>query len=124
MDDVHVTDLAWAAGVFDHGGYVIAKNRTLYLRVRFPFDRVQAMRFSRILGVGKLYGPYRRSNALVYQYELTGRGKVGKVIEMLRPYLTFSDRFERLLEPIGSSEREASSYLSLKEEAEPNLSAA
>ena len=27
-------NLAWAAGVFDYGGYIKEKNRTLYLRVR------------------------------------------------------------------------------------------
>jgi hypothetical protein len=117
MTEVAAFNTAWAAGVFDHGGYVKGKNRTLYLRVPFPFDGPKAMRFRETLGIGKVYGPYRRGRRLEWQYELTGRAHVFKVLVMLYPYLTRPCRYEGLLDSTGSSVREASSYL-YKEEAE------
>ena len=117
MPEIIDTIIAWAAGVFDHGGYVTQKNRTLYLRVSFPFDRAKAIRFRETVGLGKVYGPYRRGKKLEWQYELTGRANVSKVLVMLYPYLTRPCRYEGLLDSRGSSFREASSYL-LKEEAE------
>ena len=117
MTEVAAFNTAWAAGVFDHGGYVREKNRTLYLRVSFPFDGAKAMRFRDTLGVGKVYGPYRRGRRLEWQYELTGRANVFKVLVMLYPYLTRPCRYDGLLDRTGSSVREASSFL-LTEEAE------
>lgn len=121
LDEQHIA-IAWAAGVFDHGGYVREKNRTLFLRVSFPFDRVKAMRFREILGVGKIYGPYKRGKRLEWQYELTGRAKVVKTLATLYLYLTRPCRYEGLLGSTGSSLKEASSYLP-KEEAELALAA-
>ena len=112
IPEVQITDIAWAAGVFDYGGYVKDKNRTLYLRVSFPFAEAKARRFKETLGVGKVYGPYKRGRRwLEWQYELTGRANVSGVIAMLYPYMTRPCRYERLLDPTGSSLREASSYL-------------
>ena len=87
MTEVAACNTAWAAGVFEQGGYVKEKNRTLYLRVTFTFERAKILCFREILGVGKVYGPYRRGRRLDWQYELTGRTNVFKVLVMLYPYL-------------------------------------
>ncbi len=118
MSEELTTDLAWAAGVFDHGGYIKQKNRTLYLRVTFLFEGLKAARFQAVLGIGKLYGPYKRGGGRTLQwvYELTGREKVARVLARLYPYLTKPCRYQGLLDQGGSSIKEASSYL-YKEEA-------
>lgn len=101
-------DLAWAAGVLDYGGYVKEKNRTLYLRVKFPYDRGQGMRFKEVISAGKLYGPYRLERGLIWRYELTGRANISRVIGRLRSYLTQPSRFDGLvIEEVPSREASA-----------------
>ena len=100
---------AWAAGVLDYGGYFKEKNRTIYLRVRFPYERARAMRFVEVIGVGKLYGPYKLGRGRLWRYELTGRAKVSRVIARLHSHLTQPSRFNRLvLEEAQSRETSAS----------------
>jgi hypothetical protein len=93
MPDVAELNMAWAAGVLDYGGHVIAKNRTLYLRVKFPYEYPRAMRFKEVIGVGTLYGPYRLGMGRLWRYELTGRANVSRLIVRLRSYLTQPSRF-------------------------------
>mgnify|MGYP001558006810 CR=1 FL=1 len=112
MPEVELCDVAWAAGVFDQGGYVRERNRTLYLRMWFPLVKAKAERFKRIVGVGKVYGPYRRGRLFAWQYELTGRAKVSSTIGMLHPYLTRPCRYEGLIDARGGSQLgETSSFL-------------
>jgi hypothetical protein len=106
-----VYEIAWAAGVFDHGGYIKEKNRTLYMRVQFPIDRARAYRFRDIIRSGKVYGPYRSQIGLLWRYELTGRGAVSQAVGLLRPYLTHPTRYDELLLRRGSGNRGASSHL-------------
>lgn len=122
MPEVAGTDLAWAAGVFDHGGYIKPKNRTLYLRVGFPMDRIRAFRFQEIIGAGKIYGPYRRRGRAghEWQYELTGRDNVRRVLGVLRPYLARPCRYDGLLDTGGGSPLGETSS-SLLEEAQSLL---
>lgn len=106
------TELAWAAGVYDLRGYVQDKNRTLYLRVGFPFGEAKARRFAMALGVGKVYGPYRSKKlpkGPVWQYELIGRAKVKGVLEKLLPYLTDPASVSALLKPKEAPPEEAAS---------------
>ena len=110
MPEEQMLNIAWAAGVYDYGGYVKAKNRTLYMRANFPIDRARADRFRDIIGEGRVYGPYRWRKGLRWQYELTGRAKVSRAIGLLRPYLTHPTQYDDLLQPRGSSGRDASSY--------------
>jgi len=104
----HVADseLAWAAGVFDHGGYIRPTSRTLRLRVPFPFWEVKARRFASALGIGRICPPYKTKGKpkgmVTWTYELTGSANIKGVVEMLRLYLTDPSYFDTLLATKGA----------------------
>ena len=104
-----VYEIAWAAGVFDHGASIKERNRTVYLRINFPFSRDQAVRLQFILGLGKVYMRRFRNRPQQPQYELTGRRNVAQVMAVLYPYLTRPCGYERFLNPERGSSTAASS---------------
>lgn len=93
-------ELAWAAGFFDGEGCVgcyaagsqFYKNKEKkYVKVAVAnTDKSLLDRFQRIVGFGKVDGPYIRKNSKWlprYTYRANGINEGTKLFEMLKPYL-------------------------------------
>lgn len=93
MGDV---ETAWAAGLFEGEGSVYAENQNgrRYLRLCLSTtDADVAARFHAAVGVGKVYGPYRGTNRVRYDWRTKNHHDGLCALDILRPF--FSERREQ-----------------------------
>ena len=99
-------EFAWAAGFFDGEGYICARrgerrksdpSRITYTQIILDIaqkDRRVLDRFAQIMGVGRVYGPYRNGLAggnatrCAFRYMLTKSSHVQDVVAKMRPWLS------------------------------------
>ena len=95
MKRTRITELAWAAGIFDGEGccFVGSNGHPPYLNVAqagtdFPPELLT--RFKTVVGYGKIYGPYKRAKAhhkKRWNWIAKNLAETNKTIELLRPFL-------------------------------------
>lgn len=102
------TEIAWAAGFFDGEGTVFVRHTLRHkggtTGKYYPLttveiaatqtDRQPLDRFHRVVKVGAVHGPYKRSKKNkkkwkpYYRWETAGRPSVAKVLHLLWPYMS------------------------------------
>lgn len=87
-------ELSWAAGFFDGEGYSYAQKSAKRSFLSLSVSQVDPRplhRFWEAVGVGKVYGPYRKAAnpnwKHQYMYRATGDSAIA-VMELLWPYLS------------------------------------
>ena len=96
-------ELAWAAGFFDGEGWANRAKRGVHTRInQAGSDGMPAVliKFQRIVGVGRLKGPQVTDGKQdLFWWEATSRPDVGRVADLLGPWLCPVKRaaFERTL---------------------------
>lgn len=86
---VKKTDLAWAAGLFDGEGTTGFYKRVMVVSIN-QVDRWVLDKFQKIVGLGKVYGPYKRPNpkhAPIYHWATGKIEHIKSVFYLLKPYL-------------------------------------
>lgn len=101
------TEIAWAAGFWDGEGSVSLSVRGINGRPRIiaevaQVDRRVLDRLSKIIGKGKVHGPYqpRTSNSNAYHnWKLEGLADIVELFSMLEPYLSEAkiEQFQRAI---------------------------
>lgn len=86
------TEIAWAAGLFEGEGSIHANriNGRVYLLLNLSStDRDVVERFHRIIGCGKVYGPYYEKNPLRPRYSWHTKNKADseQALKLLEPWL-------------------------------------
>jgi hypothetical protein len=101
------TQRAWAAGIYEGEGTCGAyKERdTNHYSARIAInmnDEDVLLKFCEIVGVGKVYGPYKRkaTNGYFWTYQVTGWSAMRHIYRMFKPWLfpRRIEQFERALQ--------------------------
>jgi hypothetical protein len=78
-------DIAWAAGLFEGEGCLTRpKYPTMQLTTT---DRDVVMKFKRVVGCGKVYGPYNRKFKPIYQWVCYDREQIDRLRRLFAPYM-------------------------------------
>lgn len=125
-------ELAWAAGFFDGEGNTNAFLRTTLARdvwvVQLAVSQIHIdtlERFKRSVGLGRIYGPYKRAAQDIYTFKVSGFEKVQAIIAMLWPWLTphkkeqaslALSRYRSTFRPLSTAEERAEALRKYKRE--------
>jgi hypothetical protein len=96
-------ELAWAAGFFDGEGWAAKRKRGVQSRINQAGPNgmpAVLLKFQRAVGVGRLKGPHLEEGKQdLYWWEATSRPDVGRVADLIGPWLCPAKRteFERAL---------------------------
>lgn len=81
-------EVAWAAGFFDGEGTTSFSQAAKITRIQISQkDPALLHRFQKVFGLGVVRGPYRNGKGVVWQYRLTRKADVAKVISMMWPFM-------------------------------------
>jgi hypothetical protein len=117
-----ITDIAWAAGLFEGEGSIFINNnngRKYVLLNLSSTDRDVVEKFTAIMGCGKMYGPYVDKNPARprYSWHTKSRADSVKAIVLLEPFLC-----ERRLAKLNACRAEATAQKRPMEASERVLS--
>jgi hypothetical protein len=91
-------DLAWAAGFFDGEGWANRKERGVQSRINQADPKgvpEVLLKFQRIVGVGRIKGPMTEEGKQpLYYWEATSRPDIGRVGELIGPWLCSVERIQ------------------------------
>jgi hypothetical protein len=81
-------ETAWAAGFFDGEGTTSFSPVSKATRIQISQKDPELLhRFARAVGIGVVRGPYRNGKGLVFQYRVSKKADVVRVIAALWPHL-------------------------------------